>query len=84
MTQTIRTLGDRIYFQVEVGVPAEQAEVFAAAMTNNDDDITLAAETAIRERLDPGDYDEEVELVITDESSVKRELRAFGEAHHHV
>jgi hypothetical protein len=53
-------------------------------MTNNDDDITLAAETAIRERLDPGNYDEEVELVITDESSVKRELRAFGEAHHHV
>ena len=51
---------EQVCFNVEVRVPYAQAEGFAAQLSGDDDDIILAAETAIRKRLGRGDM--EVEL----------------------
>lgn len=40
-----------IRFDVQVELPAEYAQRYFDAMTGNDDDILLAAEKAMRERL---------------------------------
>lgn len=44
--------GNWVQFAVEVKVPIRQAPIFAEALTGNDDDIILAAETAMRERIE--------------------------------
>lgn len=63
VTDNINTNTDAedVSFGIEVRVPFSQAKAFADALTGNDDDIILAAETAMRERLGRGS-DEEVEL----------------------
>jgi hypothetical protein len=40
-----------VRFTVQVDVPFHQAEAFAEALSGHDDDVILAAETAMRERL---------------------------------
>lgn len=81
MEQDVAVTPRTVTFAVECRVPVEQAEAFAKAMTGNDDDIVLAAETAMRERVGRV-YDvelEEVELGVPDEREVKRVLRETGE-----
>lgn len=41
-----------VRFAIEVKVPMRQAPLLAEALTGNDDDIVLAAEKAMRERLE--------------------------------
>lgn len=62
-TDTIYTNNEeeQVCFDIEVRVPFSQARAFAKAMTGHDDDVILAAETAIRERIGRGAYPE-VEL----------------------
>lgn len=57
---------------VEIRLPRHQAEAFAEAMTGNDDDVLLAAETAMRERLG----DEELELSYDERDS---DVRSYVE-----
>jgi hypothetical protein len=81
-----KTRRGSIIFNVEVEIRAEQAEAFAGAMTGNDDDIFLAAETAMRERVGRV-YDvesEELEVGIPDESDVRDALRRFGQENTHL
>lgn len=78
-----KTRNGMIVFNVDVNVPQEQAGAFAEAMTGNDDDIVLAAERAIRDRLSDVDVrydltDEEVELGVPDESDVKHALEHYA------
>jgi hypothetical protein len=85
MQQIVERQGSSIIFILDVEVPAHQAAAFEAAMTGNDDDIFLAAETAMRERVGRS-YDvelEELELGVPDEASVKRALHRAGEKHAH-
>lgn len=42
---------DDVTFEVVVRVPPSAASAFALAMTGNDDDVILAAEHAINDRL---------------------------------
>jgi hypothetical protein len=71
-----------VTFTVEVAVPLSDADNFRAALTGDDNDVVLAAERAIRQRLDDvrdADAgaqagDEEVELRIEDEGVVKEAL----------
>lgn len=70
---------DRVFFSVEIGVPFTQAGAFVEAMTGNDDDIILAAETAMRDRIAQVDvrHDltvEEVELAVEEEDTAKSVL----------
>jgi hypothetical protein len=54
-----------ISFSLTVEVPLTQARAFSAAMTGNDDDIVLAAETAMRDRIEDEvheDDDERLEV----------------------
>lgn len=44
--------GDRVVFHVEVTVPLRQAPIFAEHLTGDDNDIVLAAETAMREAIE--------------------------------
>lgn len=46
------TKSGTVRFSVDVEVPFWQARIFAEAMTGNDDDIILAAEKAMRERIE--------------------------------
>lgn len=78
------TSRNSVIFTLEVEVPAEQATAFASSMTGNDDDVILAAETAIRRRLEheiayPDEPDVEVEIGCPDERDVTSALRTFGE-----
>lgn len=76
--QSMVETGASVSFAVEVKVPAEQVEAFAGALTGNDDDIILAAETAMRERVGRV-YDvelEEIEARIPAEPDVKAALRS--------
>lgn len=41
-----------VVFAIEVRVPLRQAPIVADAMTGNDDDIVLAAEHAMRDRIE--------------------------------
>jgi hypothetical protein len=78
------TASHSVRFMIEVEVDLEQAADFAEALTGNDDDIVLAAETAIRERLaessdrlsenDPYGLFEHVQLSVRHEKIVKRFL----------
>lgn len=79
--QKIDERGDRITFYVEVSVASMDAEAFAEAITGDDDDIMLAAEEAMRSRLDGRD---ETELLIPDNIGVKDALRRFGQANFHL
>ena len=72
---------EQVCFNVEVRVPFALAEAFAAAMTGDDEDVILAAETAMRERIDALGARESIELHPDDSvpvgsaiSTVKREL----------
>lgn len=76
--------GDRVFFQLEVGVPLAQAATFSEALTGNDDDIVLAAERAMRDRIEEAaplgerfaDDGEEIELALEDEfEELRHELR---------
>lgn len=52
-----------VKYTIEVAVPDDQQVEFEQACTGNDDDIILAAETAMRERIGRR-YDEpELELI---------------------
>lgn len=46
------TASGTVRFAIEVEVDLTQAADFAEALTGNDDDVILAAETAIRDRLE--------------------------------
>jgi hypothetical protein len=77
--QSIMETGSSVTFTMEVEVPAEQVEAFREAMTGDDDDIILAAETAMRERVGRS-YDvdfEEVEIGVPSEADVKEALRSY-------
>lgn len=74
----VRT-GAYLYFSIEVGVPFGQAAEFAETLTGDDRDVVLAAETAMRERLEesrsPGDYfEDEVELSVPNLDAVRTSL----------
>ena len=58
------TTDEEVCFAIEVRVPLALAAAFAAAMTGDDDDIILAAEHLMRERI-PGavDADASIELM---------------------
>lgn len=76
-----------VRFAIEVRVPMRQAPIVAEALTGNDDDIVLAAETAMRERIEDAvfedaekvrerdkyayDLDDRLELVVMQEQIVK-------------
>jgi hypothetical protein len=47
-----------VTFAIEVRVPLRQAPIVAGAMTGNDDDLILAAETALRERIEDSVQDD--------------------------
>jgi hypothetical protein len=51
-----------VEFDVRVRVPAALRVRVAAALTGNDDDIVLAAEKAMRERIDADGLEESIEL----------------------
>lgn len=55
----MHTRADFAVFEIEIAVPLTQADRFADALTGNDDDVILAAETAMRERVDAeeGEYE---------------------------
>lgn len=57
--------GTALRLRVEVQLPVGQAAEFVEAMTGNDDDILLAAEYAIRERLTAPESVEEDEVELT-------------------
>jgi hypothetical protein len=74
-----------VRFAIEVRVPLRQASIVAAALTGNDDDVILAAERAMRERIEDtveqraeaverwGSYDDlsdRIELAVVDEKIV--------------
>ena len=61
---------------LELRVPDQQAEAFLKAMTGNDDDVLLAAETAMRDRISDDESDEAVELSFEDEAEAKAALRS--------
>jgi hypothetical protein len=66
---------EQVCFGVEIRVPFSQAAQFAELLTGNDDDILLAAEQGIRNRLEMGADTEEVELVLgPQKSTLTREL----------
>lgn len=80
-----------IRFTVEVAVPAEHARAYLDAMTGNDDDVLLAAEIAMRDRLgchggreielaydDPDD--EIFERFVAEAATNERRERAYGPA----
>ena len=52
----------QVCFNIEVRVPFALAAAFADALTGNDDDIILAAETAMRDHLDARGAAESIEL----------------------
>jgi hypothetical protein len=52
-----------VTFAIEVRVPMRQAPILADAMTGNDDDVVLAAEKAMRERIE--------DAVLTDAEEVE-------------
>lgn len=56
------TTPDAITLKLEVTIPLELADAFADAMTGHDDDVILAAETAIRERIDGMSANPSVEI----------------------
>jgi hypothetical protein len=66
----------QVCFAIEVRVPFALAAQFAAALTGNDDDVILAAETAMRQRIGARGAVESIELWPDDypPASVKREL----------
>jgi hypothetical protein len=53
---------EQVRFNVEVRVPFALAAAYADALTGEDDDIILAAERAMRERLDALGASESIEL----------------------
>lgn len=80
--QEVEERRDSVTFRLELRVYAHQAEAFAAAMTGNDDDVILAAETAMRERIGRV-YDvelEELELRVPEEAKVEEALRYTGQS----
>jgi hypothetical protein len=76
-----------VVFAVEVRVPMRQAPIVAGALTGHDDDIVLAAETAMRERIEHAvledaervggdnryalDLNDRIELAVPHEKTVK-------------
>lgn len=64
-----------VHVNIELRLPRAHAAAFAEAMTGNDDDVLLAAETAMRERIGR-DYSPfmELELSYFDRDT---ELRGF-------
>ena len=52
----------QVGFNIEVRVPFAFAAAFADALTGDDDDIILAAETAMRVHLDARGASESIEL----------------------
>ena len=52
----------QVCFMIEVRVPFAFADAFADALTGDDDDIILAGEKAMRERLDALGAIESIEL----------------------
>ena len=73
------TTDEEVCFAIEVRVPLALAAAFAAAMTGDDDDIILAAEHLMRERI-PGavDADASIELM-ADTTAATAALRDVGE-----
>lgn len=82
------TKSGTVRFSIEVEVPFWQAAIFAEAMTGNDDDIVLAAETAMRDRIEEAveDYEpmgnnvfydegDRIELAVPSERDVSEFLR---------
>ncbi|MCA1571014.1 MAG: hypothetical protein LC798_11975 [Chloroflexi bacterium] len=66
----------QVCFAIEVRVPFALAPAFAAAMTGHDDDVILAAETAMRHRVEGAlGANDSIELA-SDEHPIKRELLA--------
>jgi hypothetical protein len=75
----INEASNDISFGVEIRVPQAQAKAFAALLTGNDDDVILAAETAIRETLGRDWQNEEVEIVTgPDRNQLREQLVEFG------
>jgi hypothetical protein len=65
---------DDVSFDIEVRVPRGQAHAVADALTDDDDDLILAAETAMREKLGR-ELGEEVELyLVSRRTAVRAEL----------
>jgi hypothetical protein len=62
-----------IVLHVEVRLPAEQARTFLEAMTGNDDDVLLAAERGMRDRMGTPDSLREIELSYVESESDVRE-----------
>jgi hypothetical protein len=70
-----------ISFSLTVEVPLTQARQFAVAMTGNDDDIVLAAETAMRdivEEMIDSEEPERLEISFPNESYARDFLHNHG------
>jgi hypothetical protein len=64
----------QVCFAIEVRVPFALAQAFGAAMTGHDDDVILAAETAMRHRVEGAlGANDSIELA-SDDREIKREL----------
>ena len=75
---TTYTTDDVVCFAIEVRVPLAFAAAFAAAMTGNDDDVILAAEHLMRERVEALGADASIELMV-DTVAARAALRDVGE-----
>lgn len=84
MQEITKTRGGTIIFQLEVEVPAAEAEAYAKAMTGNDDDVILAAEKAMRNRLADSDVDSEIELYVPESERVQDKLTRYGQEAHRL
>lgn len=72
----MHTRDDFCVFSIEVAVPIAQAARLAHALTGNDDDAVLAAETALRDSIGRDYSEEELELsLLVAEHDLKRFLR---------
>ena len=72
----------RVRFSLTVSIPADQVGDFAAEMSGDDDDIILAAEKVMRERMADRLWEEtlEEELELETERGAVTELRHFADA----
>lgn len=67
---------DTVSFNIEVRVPIALAGAVADALTGDDADIVLAAETAMRVRVDALDATESIELYPAESTaSLRAQLR---------
>ena len=72
------TFEPRVWLKIDLRLPVEQVDAFHAAMTGNDDDILLVAETAMRERLGREYEAQEIELSWYEGSRVAKFLTEEG------